>query len=264
MGWRGIARLGGISPKLRDDENLLHAALPALRADVTMFTTYTHRPGPSLECPVAVLTGADDPLTPAEETSAWSELTHADTTVHTFPGGHFFVVEQGTPVTRTITGELRRTLPSAAQVRTEDSIRPTPTTPSPPTRSAPPRSAGEPVAVVGIGCRLPGASGPEAYWRLLADGVDVVSDVPNARSGDHGVFAGLPPRLGGDAVPSQGGFIDDVGGFDPAFFGIPSREATRMDPQQRLLLEVAWEALEDALIPPTSLPGLGPGCSSAK
>jgi acyl transferase domain-containing protein len=111
-------------------------------------------------------------------------------------------------------------------------------------------SPGFPVAVVGIGCRFPGASGPRDFWRLLMDGADAVTEVPATRTDHPQLF---PPAPGRDK--RYGGFLDDVAGFDALFFGISSREAERMDPQQRLLLEVAWEALEDAHMPPPSLAG---------
>ena len=95
----------------------------------------------------------------------------------------------------------------------------------------------EPVAVVGIGCRFPGASGPEAFRRLLRDGIDAVGEVPPGRW-DHSGDDRLSTR--------RGGFLPDLDQFDPLFFGIAPREAVTLDPQQRLLLEVAWEALEHA------------------
>ena len=92
----------------------------------------------------------------------------------------------------------------------------------------------EPVAIIGIGCRFPGASGPGAYWQLLADGVDAVGPIPAGRRADFPAPAA-----------TRAGFLDRVDLFDADFFGIAPREATWVDPQQRLLLEVAWEALED-------------------
>jgi amino acid adenylation domain-containing protein len=100
------------------------------------------------------------------------------------------------------------------------------------------------VAIVGVGCRFPGASGPEAFWNLLANGVDAVGPVPGSRRNELGELPGL-----------RGGFLDAVDGFDADFFGIAPREATEVDPQQRLLLEVAWEAFEDAGIVPDRLAG---------
>jgi myxalamid-type polyketide synthase MxaD len=108
------------------------------------------------------------------------------------------------------------------------------------------RAKTEPIAVIGLGCRFPGgASEPEAYWRLLRDGVDATREVPNDRW-DVDEFYHPDPRAPGKMSTRRGGFLDRVDGFDPYFFGISPRECAAMDPQQRLFLEVGWEALEDA------------------
>jgi len=113
----------------------------------------------------------------------------------------------------------------------------------------------EPVAVIGIGCRFPGdAQGPEAYWRLLLDGVDGITRVPADRW-DAEAFYDPDPLAPGRMTTQWGGFISDVSGFDAEFFGITPREADAMDPQQRMLLEVTWEALQNAGILPESLSG---------
>jgi acyl transferase domain-containing protein len=112
----------------------------------------------------------------------------------------------------------------------------------------------EPIAIIGIGSRFPGAKGPEAFWRLLRDGVDVITEVPADRFDIDAVYdprPGLPGKL----YTRWGGFLEQVDQFDPYFFGISPREATAMDPQHRLLLEVAWEALEDAGQVPNNLAG---------
>ncbi len=104
----------------------------------------------------------------------------------------------------------------------------------------------EPIAIIGIGCRFPGADGPSAFWQLLSDGVDAITETPPDR---------WDPDASGTATARWGGFLDQVDQFDPQFFGISPQEAARMDPQQRLLLEVAWEALEDAGQVPDRLAG---------
>ncbi|MFN0154155.1 MAG: polyketide synthase, partial [Gaiella sp.] len=111
----------------------------------------------------------------------------------------------------------------------------------------------EPIAIIGIGCRLPGGvDGPDAYWRLLEDRVDAVREVPPGRW-DLRELYDPDPDAPGKVYTREGGFLDDVAGFDAAFFGISPREAETLDPQQRLLLEVSWEALEHAGISPLSL-----------
>ncbi|GHO44998.1 type I polyketide synthase [Ktedonospora formicarum] len=115
----------------------------------------------------------------------------------------------------------------------------------------------EPIAVIGLGCRFPGADGPDAFWQLLRDGVDGISEVPSSRWSLDEYYA--PERTPGKMNTRWGGFLQDVDKFDPYFFGISPREAAGMDPQQRILLEVAWEALENAGIPAERLAGKSAG-----
>ncbi|WP_229700163.1 type I polyketide synthase [Streptomyces kronopolitis] len=104
----------------------------------------------------------------------------------------------------------------------------------------------EQLAVVAMSCRFPGGAGsPEEFWRLLADGVDALSPLPDDRGW----------QTGDDATRVEGGFLYDSGDFDADFFGISPREAVTMDPQQRLLLEISWETLERAGIDPATLRG---------
>lgn len=113
----------------------------------------------------------------------------------------------------------------------------------------------EPIAVVGMGCRLPGGVYDEAsLWQVLANGVDTIGEIPAERWDARALYDADPDRPG-TMWTRAGGFLDDVAGFDAAFFGISPREAASMDPQQRLVLEVAWHALEDAAIAPDSLAG---------
>lgn len=103
----------------------------------------------------------------------------------------------------------------------------------------------EPIAIVGMGCRLPGASSPRALWELVRSGVDAITATPRDRWDARPLFDEAPDAAGKVAT-RWGGFLDEIDQFDAAFFGISPREAAQMDPQQRILLEVAWEALEDA------------------
>ena len=104
----------------------------------------------------------------------------------------------------------------------------------------------EPLAIIGMGCRFPGrATSPEAFWELLMEGADVITEVPAERWSADEIYA--PDFMApGKANTRWGGFLEHVDHFDPAFFGISPREAMHMDPQQRILLQVAYEALEDA------------------
>ena len=104
----------------------------------------------------------------------------------------------------------------------------------------------EPIAIVGIGCRFPGgANDPASYWARLSEGFDAITEVPADRW-DVDAFFDPNPDAPGKMSTRFGGFIEDVLGFDAAFFGVSAREAASIDPQHRLFLEVAWQALEDA------------------
>ncbi|WP_433859674.1 type I polyketide synthase [Streptomyces kronopolitis] len=108
---------------------------------------------------------------------------------------------------------------------------------------------GEPIAVIGLSCRLPGAADPDALWHLLREGRSALTQAPADR------WTTELLERSGLSEPPRGGFLDDVAGFDAAFFGISPREARSMAPQQRLALELGWEALESARIRPERLHG---------
>ncbi len=112
----------------------------------------------------------------------------------------------------------------------------------------------EPIAIVGLGVRIPGADSPAALSALLRDGVDAIREVPPDRW-DIDAYYDPDPDVPGRMNTRYGGFVDGIDKFDPAHFGISPREAAGMDPQQRLVLEVAWEALEHAGIAPDRLSG---------
>ncbi len=110
----------------------------------------------------------------------------------------------------------------------------------------------EPIAIVGVGCRFPGASSPAAFWELLNNGLCEIRDTPQER------WTGIPLQnstLKGGITAHRGSYLQDVDQFDASFFNLSRREANLLDPQQRLLLEVAWETLENAGINPEKLKG---------
>ena len=112
----------------------------------------------------------------------------------------------------------------------------------------------EPIAIIGLGCRFPGADNPEAFWQLMRNGGDAITDIPPERW-DIERFYDPTPATAKKMYSRQGGFLKNVDQFDPQFFRISPLEATYLDPQQRLLLEVTWEALENAAIVPETLAG---------
>ncbi|MEC3976430.1 polyketide synthase [Amycolatopsis sp. H20-H5] len=120
-------------------------------------------------------------------------------------------------------------------------------------------SFAEPIAVIGVGCRLPGGiRGPDDFWRLLIAAENAISRLPDNRWEQFGHDSPEQAEALGRTT-RWGGFLDSISEFDAEFFGITPREASAMDPQQRLLLEVAWEALEHAGLAADRLRGSSTG-----
>jgi acyl transferase domain-containing protein/acyl-CoA synthetase (AMP-forming)/AMP-acid ligase II/acyl carrier protein len=121
-----------------------------------------------------------------------------------------------------------------------------------PSRARRPVPRAEPIAIVGLSCRFPGAPDADAFWRLLIDGRDAIGEATGSRWNREALeAAGVEGRWAG--------LVDDIERFDAPFFNLSSREADALDPQQRLLLEVAWEALERAGIAPATIAGSDAG-----
>ncbi len=109
----------------------------------------------------------------------------------------------------------------------------------------------QPIAIIGLGCRFPGAEKPGEFWELLQNGKDAISEIPRDRW-DISQYYSSDPNTPGKMSTRYGGFISDLFDFDAKFFHVSPREAISLDPQQRLLLEVSWEALENSGYAPDS------------
>ncbi|KPM35785.1 Conidial yellow pigment biosynthesis polyketide synthase, partial [Neonectria ditissima] len=102
------------------------------------------------------------------------------------------------------------------------------------------------IAVVGAGCRLPGASSLEELWELISEGKSRLETLRSDRANVQGSYRASQDKNWASKRQFYGNYIDDIDAFDHSFFGISPREAKYMDPQQRLLLMVAFDALDSS------------------
>uniref|UniRef100_UPI002B27B63F polyketide synthase n=1 Tax=Catenulispora rubra TaxID=280293 RepID=UPI002B27B63F len=229
------ARLAGLSAKDREPEAL--NLVLSLAADIL-----GHASGHALDPGSAFKDLGFDSLAAVEFQERLAEDVQA-------PASQLTIFDHPTPIA--LAAQVCRLLthPSA--------------TPAAPATAATERrrvSADEPLAIVGMACRLPGGvTNPEQLWTLLDGSGDAIGDFPEDRGWDLDALYDPDPDHSGTSYTRQGGFLYDAGEFDSAFFGMSPREATATDPQQRLLLELAWETLEDANIDPTTLRGTQTG-----
>lgn len=121
-------------------------------------------------------------------------------------------------------------------------------------RSEAPATQDEPVAIIGVACRFPGADSAEAFWENICAGHDAVSEVPAERWSTDMLFDPNPLSKGKMST-RYGGFIEGIDLFDRKFFGMSARESASTDPAHRLMMELGWEVLEDAGIPAGTLDG---------
>ncbi|SMC50009.1 polyketide synthase [Lentzea albidocapillata] len=113
----------------------------------------------------------------------------------------------------------------------------------------------EPIAIVGMGCRFPGATTPGQLWELICGEVDAMSATAPPSRFDARALHDPAPRRPGRVVSLDGGFLDDTTDFAPGAYFVTERENTTLDPQHRVLLTCAGDALADAGLPPEAIAG---------
>ncbi|PRY32478.1 type I polyketide synthase [Umezawaea tangerina] len=216
--------------------------------EVTAAEPAAHRPVAALDvvCSVTAAVLGGDPLTPADHRRSFVDLGLDSATALEVRARLAEVLGVALPAAVVFDHPTPARLAGYLDGRRE------------PAAAAPARPArvdDDPIAVVGMGVRLPGGvADTDDLWRLLVDGVDAVGPFPVDRGWDTAGYDPRP-RTPGRHYQREAGFLHDADRFDAAFFGISPREALAMDPQQRLLLETSWQALESAGIVPEALRG---------
>lgn len=119
-------------------------------------------------------------------------------------------------------------------------------------------SGQEPIAIIGMACRFPGARNYEEYWQNLDQGLSSITEIPTERW-DWKAYWGNPLTERNKSASKWGGFIKDAACFDASFFRLSGKEAESMDPQQRIMLELSWQCFEDAGIRPSQIMGSNTG-----
>ncbi|WP_268410873.1 SDR family NAD(P)-dependent oxidoreductase [Alteromonas sp. a30] len=233
--------------------------------DITEFLLSEH---PSVMAKRFAVTEDVAPKPKPEPTGLESAASTPMTTAHPNHNQHV-------ALTRERSGGLRRgirasvmTKPSVSQTTPQNALPTAHAQPMPTTLATAAPESAEPgvaalhndapsspkIAVVGISCEFPQASDVNAYWDVLAQGKDCITEIPESRWDWQSLY-GNPQTEANKTNAKWGGFIADIDKFDPLFFGVSPREALVMDPNQRLLLTHVWKALEDAAITPSSLAG---------
>ncbi|WP_333769285.1 alpha/beta fold hydrolase [Streptomyces sp. IBSBF 2435] len=255
-----LRRTGGTPAALLDDPEMRAYLLPIVRNDYRLVETYLPSPGPALRTGVVSIAAEDDGTVSAAQVEGWRQTTDGPFEHLTFPGGHFYLLDRPADLAAAVLSRLGWQQ-DAAGPRTAPVRNPVQAAPSAHGSRSPyesPRAGGpapaahgdvpvlpaaEPVAVVGMAVRLPGADTPEAFWRNLRGGVESLSTFTD----EDLIASGLPPSaLTDPARVRTRPVIDGPEFFDAGFFGYSPGEAAATDPQHRLFLECAWEALESA------------------
>ncbi|MFI0479458.1 SDR family NAD(P)-dependent oxidoreductase [Actinomadura sp. 9N215] len=234
-GW--LAGLGGAPRDLLDDPAMRAVWLPILRSDFAFTDDYRFVAEEPFGCPITAFAGDADAMVGADEMSGWRAHTSSDFALRVLPGDHFFPHTARRELLASIAQDLRNTGRAAKPIG------------RPGAADVPPD---EPIAVIGMSGRFPGAHDLDAYWQNLIGGVESI----RRYSLDEQISLGVPADVARHpAFVPAASVLDGADRFDAAFFGLTPREAEIRDPQHRLLLETAHTALEHAGYDPARFAG---------